>query len=125
MQKIFKGISITDLAPLAIVFVVIAFTISMGSSILTDLGTGQCEDEGYTWEADTCWSTYNATDGCTTQALGCAEFGDYAINASLSGNESMETLGDWLPTLALVVIAAVIIGVLMFYLGGAARSGGR
>lgn len=41
----------------------------------------------------------------------------YARNATGEGLESLEELGSWLPTLALVVIAAVIIGVLITYLG--------
>ena len=45
----------------------------------------------------------------------------YAYNVTNEGLESMQTFGEWLPTLALVVIAAVIIGVLVFYLGRAGR----
>ena len=40
----------------------------------------------------------------------------YARNATGEGLESLEELGSWLPTLALVVIAAIIIGVLVTYL---------
>ena len=40
----------------------------------------------------------------------------YAQNATGEGLKSLEELGSWLPTLALVVIAAIIIGVLVTYL---------
>ena len=40
----------------------------------------------------------------------------YAYNATGEGLESLDELGSWLPTLALVVIAAIIIGVLVTYL---------
>lgn len=90
MQKL-KGFTIQELAPIAIMFVVIAFVVSMGADILTDLQDNQ-EDDGY------------------------------AYNVTGQGLESMETFGDWLPTLALVVIAAIIIGVLVYYLG---RAGGK
>ena len=85
-----KGYSIQSLAGIAIAFVVIAFTVSMGATILSDLQADQTADS-------------------------------YAYNVTGEGLESMETFGDWLPTLALVVIAAVIIGVLVFYLGRSAR----
>ncbi len=42
----------------------------------------------------------------------------YAKNATGEGLESLEELASWLPTLALVVIAAIIIGVLVTYLAG-------
>ena len=82
--------SLQHLIPIAVAFVVIAFTVSMGAEILNDLYSDQ-----------------------TTNS--------YAQNATKSGLESLSELGSWLPTLALVVIAAVIIGVLITYLarGGA------
>lgn len=45
----------------------------------------------------------------------------YAKNATGEGLESLEELGSWLPTLALVVIAAIIIGVLVTYLARGSR----
>lgn len=41
----------------------------------------------------------------------------WAYNITQKALESLQTFGDWLPTLALVVVAAIIIGVLFFYLG--------
>jgi len=43
-------------------------------------------------------------------------------NASGKGLESLNTFADWLPTLALIVVAAVIIGIIVRYFafGGAA-----
>lgn len=38
----------------------------------------------------------------------------YASNVSGYGLEAMAELGSWLPTLALVVAAAIVIGVLVF-----------
>jgi len=81
-----KGMTINDLAPIAIAFVVIAFVVSMGAEIVQDLYDDQTTDS-------------------------------YAKNASGEGLESLEELGSWLPTLALVVVAAIIIGVLVTYLG--------
>ncbi len=41
---------------------------------------------------------------------------DYAYNATGYGLSSMNTLAKWLPTIALVIVIAVIIGVLIVYL---------
>ena len=43
-------------------------------------------------------------------------------NASAKGLESLNTFADWLPTLALIVVAAVILGLIVIYFafGGAA-----
>lgn len=86
LKKTFKGFTIGQLAGIAIAFVIVAFTLAMGASILTDLQ-----------------STQTASS--------------YAYNATENGLEALDTMASWLPTLGLVVIAAVIIGVLIFYLG--------
>jgi hypothetical protein len=39
----------------------------------------------------------------------------YAYNATAKGLESMSELSTWLPTIALVVAAAAVIGVLAFF----------
>jgi len=46
---------------------------------------------------------------------------DSDYNATEKGLEAMTTFADWLPTLALIVIAAVIIGIIVRYFafGGA------
>ena len=36
-------------------------------------------------------------------------------NMTVSGNKSLEGLGSWLPTIALVIIAAIIIGIITTY----------
>lgn len=41
--------------------------------------------------------------------------GSYERNATNSGLESLEEFSSWLPTLALIVVAAVIIGVIVTY----------
>lgn len=40
--------------------------------------------------------------------------GTYAYNVSGYGLTSMDELGSWLPTIALVVAAAIVIGVLVY-----------
>ena len=40
--------------------------------------------------------------------------GSYAYNVSTNGLTGMDELGSWLPTIALVVAAAIVIGVLIY-----------
>lgn len=43
--------------------------------------------------------------------------GSAAENASLAGLDSLNELSSWLPTIALVIAAAIVIGVLSFFRG--------
>lgn len=38
-----------------------------------------------------------------------------AYNASASGMEAIDTLADWLPTIGVIVAAAVVIGIIVAY----------
>lgn len=40
---------------------------------------------------------------------------EYDYNVSSQGLEAMEELGDWLPTIALIVAAVIVIGIIVFY----------
>ena len=42
----------------------------------------------------------------------------YEKNASTNGLKAVDELGSWLPTIALVVACAVIIGIVVVYLAG-------
>ena len=50
--------------------------------------------------------------------------GSYQRNASTYGLGSVNTLSKWIPTIALVVVIAIIIGVLLFYLARQTEMGG-
>lgn len=73
-----------DLSGIAITFVVLAVTLSVGSTILDSIQDGNVADS-------------------------------YAANATTEGLSSLSTLADWLPTLATIVAAAVVIGVISFF----------
>jgi len=73
-----------DLSGIAITFVVLAVTLSVGSTILDSIQEGNVASS-------------------------------YAANATTEGLESLSTLADWLPTLATIVAAAVVIGVISFF----------
>lgn len=88
------------LGAMALMLVIAAVIISIGASILSDLQEDQCEDAGGTY-----------SNGA------CPGYETYAVNVSGEGLEGMETLGDWLPLIALVIAAAIVIGVIVGYLG--------
>jgi amino acid transporter len=92
-MKLKKGaLGIDSLGGLAITFVVAAITIGFGSLILSELG-----DDVY------------SSDGNST-----------AYNITGDGEEALGKFAQWLPTLAIIVVAAVIIAVIVgaFYIGG-------
>ena len=112
--------NIGDIIPIIIVLITAAIVASFGSMILVSFGTNQCDNSGYTWDNDQCWSTYNAS-GCPNAVGGCTEAGDSAYNASQNSLEGIDNLSGQFPNLALVVIAAIIVGVLLAAFGGSMR----
>lgn len=79
-----KGISLGEMASIAIIFVVVTIVISIGAEIVGDIRTDQTTDS----------TEYNVTT---------------------HGLESLDEFGDWLPTLAIVIVAAIIIGIITSY----------
>lgn len=50
-------------------------------------------------------------------------YGDrtHAYNTTIEGSDGLFELSDWLPLIALVIAAAVIVGIVMTYMGGSIR----
>lgn len=86
------GMSIGSLAAVAIVFVVAVVLLGVGSQVVEEIRIDQC----------TLWDPTLYTCNTTT----------VAYNASTQGQEGVETLGDWLPTIATIAGAAIIITVI-------------
>ena len=88
--------NISDLGPIAIAFVFIAVVLGVGATVLSSVRTGQI----------------TGAAGCnSTNITGCGT----AYSASTNGLESLDELSGWLPTIALVVAAAIVIGVLAYF----------
>jgi len=77
-----------DLAGIAIIFLVVAIILGIGSEVLTGMQTSM--------------GTNNNT-------------ADVQWNATHNGQLGLEELGSWLPTIAIIVAAAVIIGIIALY----------
>jgi len=119
--------NINDLVPIAVIFVVAFFALSIGSIMVEDLSENACD---YTWvDTGTPYTNSSAANPTTGGYWGCCQTAgstsrnctawstSYSMNASNSGAEAVYEMADWGPTLALVIIAAIIIGVLVTYLG--------
>jgi len=128
-----KGYGIEQIAPIAIIFVVAFFIFSIGSVIMQDIGEEFCD---YTWITNTTIATGANISGnpsfnddwygcCITTDTGnnCTEWDTTKTSMNISGHglDSLEEMSSWGPTLALVVIAAIIIGVLITYLARGSR----
>lgn len=91
-----KGMSLGDLAPAAIAFVFISVVIGVGATVVADV------QDGFVTGAANCNAT--SKTACGT-----------AYNVSGEGLSGLDTLASWLPTIALVIAAAIVIGTLAFF----------
>ena len=118
---------VRELGALALVIVVASIIISMGAQILGSLSVNQCD---YTWITNTTVPTgqvinnplYTANYGCCTtldSGNNCTVWttDSAALNTSAQGLAGMVTFGDWVPLIALVIAASIVIGVIVKYLG--------
>lgn len=48
-----------------------------------------------------------------TQVKSTQTTGSYAFNATGQGQEGLEKVADWMPTVGLIVAAAVVVGIVM------------
>lgn len=102
-----KGaMGLSDLAPIAIAFVFVAVVLTVGADVLADVQSGQGVGV-----VSACGLNSTGGTGGTLLWTGCG----FDYNATTSGLNSLQELTGWLPTIALVVAAAIVIGVLAFF----------
>lgn len=102
-----------DLSGIAVTFVVLAVVLGIGAVILGSVKQSQCEDGGYYWNASA-----NNAGNCELNASagGGITQSTYATNATGGGELGLNELAGWQQTLAIIVVAAVVIGVIgLFY----------
>jgi len=87
-------VGIQSLGALAIVLIVAAIVIAVGAEILDNVQSNIVADE---------------TNGDT---FACGYNGTAAFNATCGGLGGAETFGSWLDTIALIIVAAVVIGII-------------
>ena len=97
-----KG-SINLMVPFAISFVVVVIVISLGGSLLGTFQVGQ----------------YSGVGCSATNQTACS----MAYNITSKGLDGVKTFGDYLPTIAIVLVIAVIISIIVTYLYSKFASG--
>ncbi len=86
-----KGaLGIQSLGAVAIILIVAAIIIAIGAEILEDVQGEMTGASGYT----------------------CGLSGSAAYNSTCGGLEGANTFGDWLDTIALIIVAAIVIGII-------------
>lgn len=104
-----KGeLGIDALLPIGITLVVLTIALGLGSTVVDSVQTTQAEDNVGTL----CGQNSTGGTGGTLLYTGCG----YAYNTSGYGLESLDEVASWLPTVALVVVAVVIIGLVMLFM---------
>ena len=107
-----KGFTLQEMAPLAIAFVIIAIVIGIGAQVVSDVGLnlGQAEC------GKNLHGTWNATGHyCGNSSNGSIVLRGYAQNTTTQGTSALDTLSSWLPTIGVIVAAAVVIGIIVAY----------
>jgi len=92
-----KGISLQDMSAYALAFVVIAVILGVTATILTQVKSTQCT--GDYWNA----TTGECLAGNTT----------IASNATGYGITGTGTMSQWLPIIAVIIAAAIVIGIIV------------
>lgn len=127
---------ITELLLAGIAFVVIGFALAIGQTMLATNAQTSCTQTGGIWgdfqrsngtvgNGTNTFPLDNSWRGCCavvngTNASLCNwwQTNNYAMNSTYYAQSANNTLAYWLPTLALALIAGIIIAVLLFYLLG-------
>lgn len=102
-----KGYQLKDLMPIGLMIVVSVIAISIGANIVTNTGSNSWCATDHTWNA--------TLSGCST-STGVLNMSanNEAANVTFAGVTGLGTMGSWIPTIALVVAAAIVIGVLVY-----------
>jgi hypothetical protein len=88
-----KGFGIGDVAPIGVAFIVLTIVLGLGATVVTQMQTSMLS---------------NTTAAAIDDSV--------AGNVTLSGMSALNTFGTWLPTIALVVVVAIILGIVTIYL---------
>jgi hypothetical protein len=107
-----KGFALAEVPSLAIVLVVVAIVLGIGSTILTQTRANQCAGtfQGVTYYAanNTCYKVLDAENA--------TQMGPNQWNVSTQGLSGLNTLASWQPTWAVIIAAAIVIGIIAAYL---------
>jgi hypothetical protein len=102
-----KGMSLQEFSGLALAFVLCAIIISVGGTILAQTQAAQCTGGTAGYAAGECGTGGSAYNTSTI-----------ASNATRYGLQGITSMSNWMPTIAVIIAAAVVIGVIVRYFQG-------
>ena len=101
------ALGLNGLSTAVISFVVFAIILGIGGLVLSEVSQTQCA--GY-------WNESSPSGGsCETSDSDATPLESVSYNATGGGLEGVETFGDWLPTIAVILASAFIIGIIAMY----------
>jgi len=95
--------TIQDFGTLALGFVLVSIIIAVGATILVQTASTQCTTSAG-------WNANNNTCSPSTTTV--------AYNATVQGISGTTSMSNWLPTIAVIIAAACVIGIIVRYFGG-------
>jgi hypothetical protein len=101
--------NLKDLLPFGLMLVIAIIAISIGAEVVTNVDVA-CGTGG-TWNESAGWC-YNSSGDYN------AAVQSYQSNATHSGLQGIGEFGSWMPTIALVVVASLVIGLLVYSFAG-------
>ena len=115
-------VELKNASAIVITVVIFAIILGIGGTILGDLEQNECE------KGDSC-AGGSGTAAWNGTALRCycsnstSPYGDiptsaagtYALNATQSGLEGVGTMSDWIPTISVIIVSALVIGIIGAY----------
>lgn len=109
-----RGFALNDIPTVAILLVVLAVTLGIGATVLTQTRANQCDG---TFQGTTYW--YNSSNQQCYRYIDAENTtlgGTYQWNATSGGLTSINTLASWQPTFAVIIAASVVVGIIAAYL---------
>lgn len=108
-KKIVK-FQIGDMLPIALTLIVAGVAISYGLQIIGETAIQTCRDNGNVWNPTAL--------KCSNNASGYVSMGTAEYNATQDTLLGVSKIPQKLPLLATVITAAVVLGIVVRYLGG-------
>lgn len=102
-----RGLSVAQMGGMALAFVLLIVILGVGSTILSEIQSSQCTGGEAGYSGGHCGTGGHLFNTSTI-----------ASNITEQGLTGVDTMADWAPTIAVIIAAAVVIGVIVRYFQG-------
>lgn len=99
-----KGVALNEAASVVVVLMIIAIVLGLGQSILENFMSTQCTSAGGTY-----WANQSR---CGLGATATPVNSSAAFNNTFQGVTGLQTVSDFQTTIAIVVVAGLILGII-------------